>query len=71
MFKRKYKYMISIWYELDNKETRIRNIYLESNMKINKQNIISQIRLKIKEQIEIEERKTCNCIGIINWKKIK
>lgn len=71
MFKRKYKYFISFWYELEDKETKMRDAYMEMNKEINNHEHIPAIRLELKNKIEQEKGKICNFIAIINWKKLK
>lgn len=69
--KKKYKYFISFWYQLGEKETKFRDAYIEINKKINVREHIPNIRLKLKEEVENETGKHCNCVSIINWKKMK
>lgn len=71
MFKKKYKYFISFWYELDNCDSRICDSYVEAYKKINFNKYLSEIREEFRNIIQDTTHRKCNFVAIINWKKLK
>lgn len=71
MFKKKYKYFISFWYQLENGEFKMRDGYMVMNKPINEKEHIPQIRLELKSKVEQETNQICVFLAIINWKKLK
>lgn len=69
--KKKYKYFISFWYQLELGNYGVRDAYMEMNKKINIREHIPQIRRTLKDQVEKETGEKCNCIGIVNWKRLR
>lgn len=71
MFKRKYKYFITFWYQLENSESFITDGYMEMNKPINYKEHIPKIRKQLKDEVEKATGEKCNFIAIINWEKLK
>jgi len=71
MFKKEYRYFVSYFYEIDNYEFHISDGFISISKKLNKEEFLSRIRKEIKNEIERQTHRECNCIAIINWRKMK
>lgn len=71
MFKKRFKYFITFWYQLDCSDIKVSSSIIILDKKIKTEEQITELRTELKNMIEHRMSRKCNFITISDWKKLR